>query len=92
MTLPKKGTRKIIVDGKTYRWRVGNDFNPEYGDYGTVIVEEPSGKIWKAYIPASYAAPKSKPSSEYHPNGGAIPSVIEDLIRHPEKREGVFSS
>jgi len=73
MTLPKKGTRNIVVDGQTYRWRVGKDFG--YGGewYGTVVVEEPSGKIFKATIEREY--------------DGAIPSVIEALIRDPEKRK-----
>lgn len=73
MTLPRKGTRQIVVDGEVYRWRKSKSFGRNGDWYGTVIVEEPSGKIFKATIDAEYDS--------------AIPSVIEALIRDPEKRK-----
>lgn len=45
MTFPKKGSRRIEVDGKTYRWRV-NAYEPEEGDiFVKLMVEAPDGRV-----------------------------------------------
>jgi len=50
MTMPKKGTRKIVVDGATYRFRVNTYDDREtcsFFDHNEVVIEKPDGKVFK---------------------------------------------
>lgn len=43
MTLPKKGTRTVQVEGKNYRWKVGKITR----EYANITVETPTKEIWQ---------------------------------------------
>ncbi len=47
MTLPKKKSRNIEVDGIKYRWMVGTIKYRGGMGYADVVVEDPKGKILK---------------------------------------------
>ena len=50
MALPKKGTRQIVVDDETYRYRVRYN----YSNSRVLTVESPAGNIrqWKLFLDA----------------------------------------
>lgn len=69
MTMPKKGSRKIVVDGVEYKyvvkpygsqsWRICN-YSP-----GIVTIESPNGKYYK----------------DQNPKSEITPAYVETLIR-----------
>lgn len=71
---PKKGTRRLEVDGKVYLWRV-NSYEPDWDlmePYRTELLVQPEGEggtVWTG----SYR------DSEGHPP--ITPAMVEDLIR-----------
>lgn len=45
MTMPKKGSRNIEVNGQKYRWRA-KAYEPEYGEiFAKLTVEAPDGRV-----------------------------------------------
>jgi hypothetical protein len=48
MTLPKKGTRTLELDGETYRWRLGR--TSEGDTHTNLAVENPDGQVWTACV------------------------------------------
>lgn len=91
MAIPTKSTRRIVVDGVTYRWRVNYDRNARdkglVSDVRIVIQAVPAGQILVADFMASH-----------HENGDPLnqpftPSFARRLIEaglargwHPAKR------
>jgi hypothetical protein len=59
MALPTKGTRKLLLDEKTYLWRVGK-IQPEQS-FANLVVESPEGEIWtrRVKVRREDGAPKS---------------------------------
>ena len=47
MTLPKKKSRNITVDGVKYRWTVGKIHFKGGMGYADVVVETPKGQVMK---------------------------------------------
>ena len=46
MAMPKKGTRKIQVNNKVYRWRVrGTHYGPDRATGHILTIENPNGEI-----------------------------------------------
>jgi hypothetical protein len=48
MTMPKKGTRKIVIDGEVYRFRV-KTYDDDYGsfDRNEVVIEKSDGTVFQ---------------------------------------------
>lgn len=47
MTLPKKKSRKIVVNNREYRWMVGKPFQQDGVFYNNIVVEATDGSIHK---------------------------------------------
>lgn len=87
MTMPKKGSREITVDGKKYRWMVRKNMGvcPRRGPYLCLTVEDPETKSyfqkdfsippWQSQLGGSFQA---KPGEVYK---SIEPKDVEEFIR-----------
>lgn len=44
MAMPKKGRRKIVVDGDTYYYKI-REYSNHWGSELTLVVQDPDGKV-----------------------------------------------
>jgi hypothetical protein len=75
MTLPRKGRRKIVIDGKTYYWTVSpiKEKECKHLKYeSTLYIQEPDGNI------ASITTMTSDGKKEDH---STTPKCVEAIIR-----------
>lgn len=77
MTLPKKGTRKIKVDGKDYRWRLSNT------QVDVVVIEDPEGNV------KTVGFPQENPEDERYEYAPILPSDVVLAIRFTFLKEKV---
>jgi hypothetical protein len=81
MSIPKTGSRRIVVDGVTYRWRIRPRPTNNQGDLGTwmtVAVQQvaPAGSVLVVAVP--YTRPDA---SANHRPGVVHPSSVAEYVR-----------
>ncbi|MES2464485.1 MAG: hypothetical protein V4671_28320 [Armatimonadota bacterium] len=81
MAIPKRGTRKIVVDGQAYRWyiRRKQKYWQTFGEFGTGLAVEAEGGHGSLLI---VSVPRFFPRLDWSPDDPLIPVVPGDVARH----------
>jgi hypothetical protein len=84
MGFPKKGTRKIVVAGNTYLWRVGVDEDwmnptpPNPTDIHSLAVESPDHP--GRYVAVAFALPEEHTGLGFPITPGLVAEIIQSAI------------